>query len=122
MLRQLLESATGTARLSELQPIRVDAVWDCHDRAQIQGDGTAARPAVYNRDLFVLRPFQVDAPRFAVPYYLMTRNVAVDLPDERFGVTLLGVPDGDGVHDPGPDRAGAVRRPESAAELAPNGQ
>jgi hypothetical protein len=77
---------------------------DDNDR-QFDGDGTAAHPPLYNRDVLAFLPFQLSANRYVVPVYVMTRNMAtlykpdapgsdttrLDLPPADYRLTIAGV-------------------------------
>ena len=41
--------------------------------------------------MFAFLPYQVNARRFVIPYYVMTRDVTRDLPDEAFTLTVKGL-------------------------------
>lgn len=83
--------------------IEVASVSDTHDDVQFVGDGTAAHPTLYDRDCLAILPFQVNACRFVIPYYVVTRDVyhvyngaltggqQYDLPPEHFTVALTGL-------------------------------
>ena len=72
---------------------------------QFAGDGTAAHPPLYNRDVVAFFPFQADDHRFVIPAYVMTRNMATlynpsapasdvtryDLPPETYRLTVGGL-------------------------------
>jgi hypothetical protein len=73
----------------------VVSISDKHDHYQFVGDGTAAHPNLYNRDVFAFLPYQVNSKRFVIPYYVMTRDVTKDLPPEQFTVQIKGIK-GDG--------------------------
>ncbi len=92
---------TGAARqlaLASIAQAGNHAVWS--------GDGTAAHPDLYDRDLLAVFPFQAAPERFVVPVYVMTPNLTTvwaptasassptrfDLPDERFRITLGNLP------------------------------
>jgi hypothetical protein len=77
--------------LTSTRPLQVASITDTHNHYQFAGDGTAAHPNLYNRDVFAFLPFQVNAKRFIIPYYVMTRDVAKDLPPEQFTVLLKGI-------------------------------
>lgn len=77
--------------LTNTRSLQVVSVSDTHDHYQFRGDGTAAHPNLYNRDVFAFLPFQVNAKRFVVPYYVMTRDVTKDLAPEQFTVQINGV-------------------------------
>lgn len=77
--------------LTSTRPLQVASISDTHNHYQFAGDGTAAHPNLYNRDVFAFLPFQVNAKRFIIPYYVMTRDVAKDLPPEQFTVLIKGL-------------------------------
>lgn len=82
--------------LTTTRPLQVAAISDTHNHYQFVGNGTAAHPKLYNRDVFAFLPFQVNAKRFVIPYYVMTRDVTQDLQPEQFTVQIKGIK-GDGV-------------------------
>jgi hypothetical protein len=77
------------------------------DHAQFSGDGTAAHPALYDREVLAVFPFQSSPTRFVIPVYVMTRDLLTlyepeapagdihrfDLPDETFRITLGNLPE-----------------------------
>ena len=71
--------------------LEVVSISDTHDRYQFKGDGTKAHPNLYDRDVFTFLPFQVNAAKFVIPYYVMTRNVMTDLEPEKFTITIKGI-------------------------------
>jgi hypothetical protein len=77
--------------LSKTRPISVQSIRESHNHVQFSGDGTPAHPALYNRDVFAILPFQVNARRFVIPYYVMTRDVIKQLGEERYVVRLGGI-------------------------------
>lgn len=77
--------------LKSTRPLQVVSISDTHNHYQFAGDGSAAHPNLYNRDLFAFLPFQVNARKFIVPYYVMTRDVMKDLPPEQFTVKIQGL-------------------------------
>lgn len=79
----------------DVRRLRLDSVSDTHDHTQFVGDGTPAHPRLYDRDVFVFLPFQVNSRRFVIPYYVMTRDVRHDLSPEEFTVRISGI---DGRH------------------------
>ena len=62
-------------------------------RHSFQGDPSdlRARPPLFDRDVLALLPFQVNATRFVIPYYVVTRDIRRDLPEEAFRVTIKGL-------------------------------
>jgi hypothetical protein len=81
--------------LTQTRPLTVNALSDTHDHVQFRGDGTPAHPDLFDRDVFAFLPFQVNAHRFVIPYYVMTRDVTKDLAPEQFTLTVGGL-HGDG--------------------------
>jgi hypothetical protein len=79
------------ANLTSTRPLQVASISDTHDHYQFAGDGTTAHPNLYNRDVFAFLPFQVNARRFIIPYYVMTRDITKDLPPEQFTVQIKGL-------------------------------
>jgi hypothetical protein len=77
------------------------------DHAQFTGDGTAAHPSLYDREVLAAFPFQTSPTHFVIPVYVMTRNLLTlynagaptsdvtryDLPDETFRITLGNLPE-----------------------------
>ena len=78
------------ADLSETQPVFVESITDDHDAFVFQGDGTPAHPTLYHRDVLAIVPYQVNANRFAVAYYVQTRDVRHELAPEAFTIILRG--------------------------------
>jgi hypothetical protein len=72
------------------RPLSVLSVTDSHNHFQFVGDGTAAHPNLYDREVLAILPFQSNGHRFVIPYYVMTRNLAALAP-EQFNVTLGGL-------------------------------
>ena len=80
-------------------------VGDYAGRKQFEGDGTAAHPALYDRDVATVLPFQVSDTRFVVGAYVATRDLSkvydtaapvtdarrYDLPAEIYRLTIGGI-------------------------------
>lgn len=79
------------SNLTITRPLQVISITDTHNHYQFAGDGTAAHPNLYNRDVFVFLPYQVNSNRFIIPYYMMTRDIMKDLPPEQFTVQIKGL-------------------------------
>ncbi|HWX44899.1 MAG TPA: hypothetical protein VNY52_06220 [Solirubrobacteraceae bacterium] len=94
----------GPARPTRQLTLRAIAQEGNH--AQFTGDGTAAHPDLYDRDVLAALPFQSSPTRFLIPVYVMTRDLLTlyepnepatdihrfDLPDETFRITLGNLP------------------------------
>lgn len=77
--------------LGVARAIHVESVTDQHGATVFDGDGTPQHPSLYHRDVLAFLPYQVNAHRFVVAYYVMTRDVLDDLPAEEFDVSLTGI-------------------------------
>jgi hypothetical protein len=86
----------GAARQLELRSIAQEG-----NHAQFAGDGSAAHPDLYDRELLAVFPFQSSPTRFVIPVYVMTPNLITvhsdsanrfDLPNENFRITLGDLP------------------------------
>jgi hypothetical protein len=82
-MKQNLDPALAQARQLQLGAVR-----DNHNHWQFSGDGTAAHPNLSNRDVFTFLPYQVNSHRFAIPYYVMTRDITKNLPPEQFTIQI----------------------------------
>jgi hypothetical protein len=100
----------GPTHIAVPRALTLQSIAQWGEDAQFAGDGTAAHPPLYNRDVLGVFPFQVSDDSFVVPAYVMTRDVAhlydtsasstdvtrYDLPPETYRLTLGGV-DGNAV-------------------------
>lgn len=80
----------ATLTLAQTRPLTVTQISDTHGHFQFEGDGTPEHPTLYNREVFAFLPFQVNATKFVIPYYVMTRDVLRALPPEQYTVTVRG--------------------------------
>lgn len=104
-VRNFLNSFTGAENLTQTTPLNLTAIADYDGGYQFTGNGTAAYPDLYNRDVIGFFPFQVDQHKWVIPTYVMTRDLATlynssasssdvtraDLPPEVFRLTITGV-------------------------------
>ena len=75
-------------------------------------EGHADHPPLWERDVLAVLPFQVNDGKFLVAVYLMTFDVTQPTPEERYRLTISGLPDGVtalGAYDPLEDRVVPVR-------------
>lgn len=79
------------SNLKSTRVLKVVSISDTHNHYQFVGDGTAAHPNLYDRDVFAFLPFQVNSKRFIIPYYVMTRDVMKNMPPEQFTVQIEGL-------------------------------
>ncbi len=95
----------GPNTIGKPRSLSLDAIADQDNAIQFAGDGTAAHPPLYNRDVVGFFPFQVNNNKFVIPTYVMTRDMATnynpsaprtdlaryDLPPEAFRLTVGGL-------------------------------
>jgi len=101
-------------KLQNTRPLELLSIADSHGAIQFQGDpkDLRARPTLFDRDVLAVLPFQVNARRFVIPFYVMSRDIRRDLPEEAFTVTLKGLAGKEAkvsAYDPILDRRQAVR-------------
>lgn len=103
--RNLLAAMHGATPLPACRQVQLQRIEEPQERVVFQGDGTPQHPTQYHRDIFAFLPFQVDERTFAIPYYVMTRDVMqawrpelpaddparYDMPPETFVLDLVNV-------------------------------
>ncbi|OXM13707.1 hypothetical protein CGZ75_22065 [Paenibacillus herberti] len=78
---QIKAMKTFSAIMREGQPIKntralhVEKVVEPVERLVWKGDGSTANPDRYNRDDLAILPYQLNDKRFAIAYYVVTRNM-----------------------------------------------
>ncbi|HXB65436.1 MAG TPA: hypothetical protein VNV42_11235 [Solirubrobacteraceae bacterium] len=106
--RNLLARFAGPGPGGGARQLRLLAIAQDGDHAQFQGDGSAAHPTLYDRDVLAVFSFQSSPTRFVIPVYVMTRDLLTlyepnqpagdirrfDLPEETFRITLANLPPG----------------------------
>jgi hypothetical protein len=94
--------------LTQTRQLQLDSISDTHNQFQFGGNGTAAHPPLYNRDVFAFLPYQVNRHRFVIPYYVMTRDVTKNLSPAKFAIQVSNLQTQGAtvsVYDPMHDRA-----------------
>jgi hypothetical protein len=100
--------------LQKTRPLELVSIEDSHGAKQFEGDPRDPRdhPPLFDRDVLAVLPFQVNAKKFVIPYYVVTRDIRRDLPPEKFTVAIKGLV-GKGAklsaYDPVLDQRQAVR-------------
>jgi len=81
------------ATLAHPRPLELVRIEDRHNAKQFDGDPAdpLAHPPLFDRDVLAVLPFQVNAHKFIIPVYVMTRDIRRDLPAELFTITLKGL-------------------------------
>ncbi len=79
--------------LRQTRPLELVSIEDTHNAKQFEGDpkDPRAHPPLYDRDVLAVLPFQINAKKFVIPYYVMTRDIRRDLPPEKFTVAIKGL-------------------------------
>jgi hypothetical protein len=102
---RMVATLAGARSIAAPRQLSLDAIAsDSNADVQFTGDGTAAFPSLYNRDVLSFFPFQVSRYKFVSAVYVMTRDLArqyagrpgpgltpFDLPPETFRLTIGGV-------------------------------
>jgi hypothetical protein len=104
--RNLLSHVAGPGPNGPPRQLKLISVHQQGDHAQFQGDGSAAHPALYDREVLAVFPYQTSPTRFVIPVYVMSRDMLTlyrpaapasdltrwDLPQENFRITLGNLP------------------------------
>lgn len=92
IVERMKQGMDAKLALAKTRPLQVVSVTDTHHHFQFAGEANDPKhPPLWNRDVFVFTPFQVNARRFVIPYYVMTRDVKKSLPPEQYSVTVRGL-------------------------------
>jgi hypothetical protein len=104
-VRRLIGAFSGATSIASPRSLSLQQIGDYAGHAQFAGDGTAAHPTLYNRDVVAFLPFQVTSSRFVIPVYVMTTDMGkiykpsapttdptrFDMPPESYRLTIGGV-------------------------------
>ena len=79
--------------LQKTRSLELVSIEDNHGAKQFEGDPKDPRghPALFDRDVLAVLPFQVNAKKFVIPFYVMTRHIRRDLPPEKFTIGIKGL-------------------------------
>jgi hypothetical protein len=77
--------------LKATRALRVESITDTHGHYQFTGDGTPAHPPLYDREVFAFLPYQVNAHKFVIAYYVMTRDVTQTFTPEDLTLEVTGI-------------------------------
>ncbi len=106
-LPRMLSRFAGPGPAGAPRQLSLLSIAQAGDQSVWSGDGTAAHPSLYDRDLLAVLPFQSAPQQFVIPVYVMTPNLTTvwdpsvpadsptrfDLPDLRFRITLGNLPE-----------------------------
>jgi len=107
--RELMSQMQGPGPAGAARQLKLDSIAQEGNHAQFAGDGTAAHPTLYDRNVLAVLPFQTSPKRFVIPVYVMTRDLMTlyepakpesditrfDLPSENFTIKLSNLPAGE---------------------------
>jgi hypothetical protein len=107
-IRRFTQAFAGPGAIGEPRELSLAAVASEGNWTQFSGDGSAAHPSLYNREVVGFFPFQAGQHRFVVPVYVMTRDLATlyqpsapatdlaryDLPPQKYRLEIGGVEGG----------------------------
>jgi len=81
------------ANLHQTRALELVSIEDSHGAKQFEGDPNdpRAHPPLFDRDVLAVLPFQVNARKFVIPYYVVTRDIRRDLAEEKFTVVIKGL-------------------------------
>ena len=103
--RRLAATLAGAQTITTPRPLSLLGIATDSTAYQWLGDGTAAHPTLYDRDVLFFQPFQLTSDSWVAAVYVMTRNIAevyneslpstdptrTDLPPENYQITVGGV-------------------------------
>lgn len=103
-VKRMTSALAGAKTVRNPRRLTLPAIAQRGNAAQFSGDGGAALPSLYNRDVLAFFPFQLTPHRFVSAVYVMTRDLThyytsdpgtgatpYDLPPEQFRLTIGGV-------------------------------
>jgi len=105
VIHRFLSQFAGAQNLSGTRPLSLAEIDDFQGNVQFTGDGTAAHPSLYNRDVLGFFPYQVTSSKIVIPMYIMTRDMSkvydtsapttdptrFDMPQEHYRLTIKGL-------------------------------
>src|SRR5689334_12653831 len=104
-VRRLVSGFAGATAIAQPRSLTLNRIDDFTGNRQFAGDGTAAHPPLFDRDVLAFFPFQLSDDRFVIPVYVMTTSLGknykpsapasdptrFDMPAETFRLTIGGV-------------------------------
>ncbi|MFC5701748.1 PA14 domain-containing protein [Cohnella faecalis] len=92
-------------KIENPRPIEVTKLVELNERIALKGNGTEEHPNTYNRDDFAILPFQLTENKFAIGYYVVTRDLTKEwqkdrslldpqryaMPAQKFEITLSNI-------------------------------
>jgi hypothetical protein len=92
MVRQMGNGLDPSINSSNTRALTVTDISPFGNYYQFAGDGTTAHPSGYDQERFAFLPFQVNAHKFVIAYYVMTANIANPMAaQEAFNINIQGI-------------------------------
>jgi hypothetical protein len=103
-VHRLTSTLSGAQTIADPRQLKLDAIAQYGNASQFTGNGTAAFPTLYNRDVLAFFPFQVNRNSFVAAVYVMTSDLThsytshpargqtpYDMPPEEYRLTIGNV-------------------------------
>ncbi len=90
-MRNLTKAFAGGVALKSTTPLTVEVAPLGPPVKVFEGSGT--HPALLQQDVFAFLPFQSTQDKFIIPVYIMSYDITKPFPDQRYQVTIKGLPD-----------------------------
>lgn len=81
-------TAITTGTITNRRSLQLNQIADNHNAKIFSGNGTAANPDLYERDVTFVQPIQSTNNQFEVLAYVMTRNLSDKHPGRTFSLTM----------------------------------
>jgi hypothetical protein len=92
IVAKMKDELDSSINSSNTRPLTVTDIISYGDNYQFQGDGTAAHPPGYDQERFAFLPYQVNAKKFVIPYYIMTADITKPMTSwEVYTVNIQGI-------------------------------
>ncbi len=103
VLGRFMHSFSGAQTITKPRSITLNELDDYSGNIQFKGDGTAAHPNLYDRDMFGFFPYQLTNNSFVIPMYIQTLDIEkiynknapdptqFDMPPETYQLTIGGI-------------------------------
>ena len=87
-LRNLTRAFAGSVPLERTNPLQIE-VTALGEQTKVF-DGDATHPPLWNREVFAALPFQVDANKYVIAVYVMTRDILKPLAPQPYRLKITG--------------------------------
>lgn len=94
MSRMVSKMSEGIdSNLTSTRQLTVDSITDTHNNYQFYGGGptSSSHPPLYAREMFTFLPYQVNSRKFVIPYYVVHRDVRINMSLKQFTIQVSGL-------------------------------